>query len=159
MKPIKMLGLAVMAAVMAMAFVGASSAMAEHTALCKADEDPCAEADIIAHVHETSVVKATLLNEFSNIKCDVLFLGDALGLASPEIIHGTFTYSGCNNFCSVSEENGPSKIKVLKTATELAEVTGEGLVHVDCPFLNCSYTGEGLNGHGLGPLTSSQANG
>jgi hypothetical protein len=161
MKSIKMFGLAALAALMAMAFVGATSAMASTTSLCPADtagmaEEPCN----ITHVHETSVVKATLLNSLTNVTCNVLFLGDVeAGTSNPLVIKGNFTYSGCNNFCSVSEENGPSKLKVLRTATELGEVTGEGLVHLNCPFLNCTYTGTGLNGHALGPLTSSNANG
>jgi hypothetical protein len=37
---------------------------------------------------------------------------------------------------------------------------GAGLVHLICGgFINCRYTGSGLIGHGLGPLTSSETNG
>jgi hypothetical protein len=36
-------------------------------------------------------------------------------------------------------------------------VTGEGLVHVNCPgFINCRYTGAGLESTGKGALLSSQ---
>ncbi len=158
MKPIKMLGLAALAALLAMAFVGASSAMAEPTLLCSNDsEETCTE---VTHVHETSVGKAKLKSSLPTIECNALFLGDVVkNGTSPLVINGTFTYSSCNNFCSVKEENGPAEIKVLRTASELSAVTGEGLVHVSCPFINCNYVGEGLEGHGLGPLTSSQANG
>ena len=55
MNPIKMFGLAALAALMAMAFVGVNSAMGEETALCKADENPCAAENIITHVHETTL--------------------------------------------------------------------------------------------------------
>src|SRR5690349_18166963 len=61
MIPIKMLGPAVLAALLVMAFAGASSAMAEPTTLCSADENPCSEKSVVLHVHETSVGKALLL--------------------------------------------------------------------------------------------------
>ncbi len=160
-KPIKMLGLAALAALMAMAFVGVSSAMASSTALCAEDEATCAEP--VEHVHETTLsgAQATLLSSILTVKCDVLFLGDTLvSLASPLIIHGNFTYSNCNNNCTATEENGPAEIKVLKEGTELSKVTGEGLVHLVCgAFINCRYNGVGLLGHGLGALSSSETNG
>ena len=177
MKPNKAFAIAVPAALMAMAFVWASSAMAESTALCASEQATCSSP--VTHVHETSVGRAKLKSSLPTIECNVLFLGDSFQwwieiegvryvetqqLGNPLLIVGDFTYSSCNNFCSVKEENGPVEIKVLKTASELASLAtlgsgGEGLVHVSCPFINCSYTGTGLEGHGLGPLTSSQANG
>ena len=163
----KIAGLVAMA-VMALAFVGASSAMAGPTALCKADEEKCIEANTVAHVHEATLTgaKAVLLSE-PEVKCDVLFLGDALGsgLGAPLAIHGNFTYSNCEGGCTAAEENGPTEIQVLKTGTELASVTsgagsGAGLVHLVCfGFINCRYVGTELEGHGLGPLTSSETNG
>ena len=153
-----MLGLAALAALLAMAFVGASSAMAEPTVLCSNDIE-IGECEEVTHVHETSVGKAKLESELPTIECNVLFLGSGTGGTSPLVISGNFTYSSCNNFCSVKEENGPAEIKVLSTGKELSSVTGEGLVRVQCPFINCSYNGEGLEGHGLGALTSTSANG
>jgi len=141
---------------MAMAFVGASSAMAGETALCKVDQVPCAAGNVITHVHETSVGKATFLGT-PEVKCNVLFLGDALngGLANPLTIHGEYTYTSCTSFCTVVEENGPARVVVLRTAAELAEVTVEVLVHITCPGnINCYILGEGMEGHGLGALTS-----
>jgi hypothetical protein len=160
MKQLKMLGFAALAALMAMAFVGTSSAMAETTALCEKDEGPCAAENIITHVREVSVGKAKLLTSI-NVECNVSFLGDALnkGLANPLVIHGTFTYTNCGS-CNAEEENGPAELKVLKEGHETAKVTGEGLVHVECPgFIDCSYNGVGLKGAGKGPLLSTQANG
>jgi len=160
MKSIKTLGLAAVAALAAMAFVGVSSAMAEHTALCADDEALCAEP--IEHIHETSVGNMTLLNGALNVICkNVLFLGDTLAaLANPLIIHGAFTYPEleCNNgSCIVEEENGPAEVKVLKEGNELAKVTMEWLIHVICiGFINCRYNGVGLVGHRLGPLRSTQ---
>jgi hypothetical protein len=100
-----------------------------------------------------------LLSSFATVECEALFSGTTLngGLSNPLIIHGTFSYS-CLNGCTAEEENGPAEIKVLKTGTELAEVTGEGLVHVVCG-LNCRYNGVGLKGHGLGPLLVGSGNG
>jgi hypothetical protein len=161
-----MFGLAVLAALMAMAFVGASSAMAETTTLCTSDPASLSRGGGcgVEHVHETTLsgAQATLLSSSLTVKCDVLFLGDTLGEGSgaPLIIHGSFTYSNCNNSCTATEENGPAEIKVLKEGSELASVTGEGLVHLVCSgFINCRYNGTGLKGHGLGPLTSSETNG
>ena len=167
MKPIKMFGLAALAALMAMAFVGASWAMAEETALCGVDEDPCESANQVTHVHETSVGKAKLLSS-SNVECNVLFLGDVLlneneeeegylqYLDSPLIIHGTFTYTSCGS-CNLTEENGPGEIKILKMGHETAQVIGERLLHLNCfGFINCYYTALGLEGTAKGPLLSAQ---
>jgi RHS repeat-associated protein len=151
-----MLGLAALAALMAMAFVGASSAMAESTTLCTGDgSGPCG----ITHVHEESVGKEKLLSSIT-VECNVLFLGDALsGLASPLAIHGTFTYTNCGS-CTIEEENGPAEIKVLKEGHETAKVTGEYLFHVECGgFIDCNYNSAGLKGTAKGPLLSTQKNG
>jgi hypothetical protein len=169
MKPIKMFDLAAIAALLAMAFVGASSAMATgSTALCTVDESPCSAGNIVTHVHETTLsgAKARLLGN-PEVKCNVLFLGDALnsGLANPLIIHGNFTYTNCEGGCTVEEENGPTEIKVLRGAAELTTITYDNfssvlLLHLKCLFdIDCYYVGSGLVGHGLGPLTSSELNG
>jgi len=159
-----MIGLAALTALMAMAFVGASSAMAESTALCTADESPCASANQVSHVHETSVGKAKLLSSVGTTECNVLFLGDiSTTLASPLVISGSFTYTNCElggSSCTATEESAPSEIKVLKEGHETAKVTGEGLVHLVCSgFIDCSYNGTGLVGTGKGTLLSTQANG
>jgi len=189
-----MLGLAALAALMAMAFVGASSAMAEPTQLCKEDvwleieieneetkelekvkiEDECKTP--VSHVHETTLEgsKGTLLNSISDVLCDVLFLGDAaehevegkkliLSLGNPLELEGNFTYTNCvdekPNGCTVTEENGPSTILVLKEGHETATVTGEGLVKVVCSGITCRYVGTGLVGTAKGPLLSTEKNG
>jgi len=156
MKLFKTLGLAALAALMAMAFIGASSAMAEWTTLCPEESSEC---EPVEHVHEESVGHAKLLSSFATVECEVLFLGDTLegGLGSPLKIHGTFTYT-CLNNCTATEENGPAEIKVLKEGTELAKITGEGLVHVVCG-LNCRYNGVGLAGHGKGALSAANKKG
>jgi len=159
-KAIKMIGLAALTALMAMAFVGASSAMAESTTLCTADGSGCG----VSHVHEVSVGKAKLLSSVGTTECNVLFLGDiSTTLANPLVIKGNFTYTNCElggAGCTATEEHGPAEIKVLKEGHEKAKVTGEGLVHLTCVgFIDCSYNGIGLVGTGKGPLLSTQANG
>src|SRR4051794_965020 len=102
-----------------MAFVGASSAMAEgSTALCKVDQTPCAAGNLFGTVHEESVGKATLLSSSLNVECNVLFSGTAK-LGNPATVTGGFTYSNCNNSCTVTELNGPATITVLKLGHEL----------------------------------------
>jgi hypothetical protein len=167
-KPIKMLGLAALGALLAMAFVGVSSAMAGTTKLCSTDVETLAEENscgAVTHVHETTLSgeanQATLLSSVINVKCDVLFLGDTLGEGAPLVIHGEFTYTNCNKgSCTVTEESLDSLIEVLRTSHETASVTGEGEVNVHCGFfINCTYNGEGLEGSGKGPLLSSETNG
>jgi len=156
-KAIKMFGLAALAALMAMAFVGASSAMAESTTLCSGDGSGCG----VTHVHETTLsgAKGKLLTSIINVECDVLFLGNTVAaLSSPLVIEGNFTYTNCGN-CTVEEVGGGVEIKVLKLGHETADVVGEGEVHVNCSGLNCTYNGEGLLGTGKGPLLSSETNG
>ncbi len=158
MKPIKMLGLAALAALMAMAFLGASSAMGETTALCASDGAECLA---ITHVHETTLAgkKAVLKTSLLTVECDVLFLGDTNEETNaPLVISGTFTYTNCGS-CTATEENGPAEVKVLKEGHETASVVGEGLVHVECSGLNCRYNGVGLKGSAKGPLLSTETNG
>jgi hypothetical protein len=160
MKPIKILCLIALAALAAMAFAGAPSAVAEPTALCSNETGAEEECTDVTHIHETSIGKAVLKSEAITIECSALFLGDAVeGSAAPLTIEGTYTYSSCNNSCSVKEENGPAEITVLKTGTELGTVTGQGLLHASCPFINCNYSGEGLEGHALGALAAANKKG
>jgi len=159
MKPLKMLAAVALAALAAMSFVGISSAMAESTDLCTAEENPCAEANVVTHLHETSVGKAKLLSALPTVEYNVLFLGEAAE-ESGSVFNGKFSYSSCNNFCSVKEETElGSTISFLRTGTELAEVSGGTEVHLNCPFVNCVYRIGIIEGHGLGALTSSSANG
>ncbi len=170
MKSIKMLGMAALAALMAMAFVGASSAMAT-TQLCKVDESLCAAGNVVTHVHvETlSGSPALLLNGLGNILCTALFLSISVGgLATPQILFGNFTYAGCirhkifggTEGCEATELSGPTEIKVSKTGHEIASVVGEGEVLVKCgSALHCVYNGVGLEGTGKGSLLSTETNG
>jgi hypothetical protein len=160
-RAIKLIGLTALAALTAMALVGVSSAMAEgSTALCKVDQTPCAAGNLLGPVHEESVGKAVLLSSDINVECNVLFSGTAT-LGNPAVVTGKFTYSSCNNSCTVTEQSASSTIKVLRLGHELSDVTGQGQVKLSCffGFLKCVYDGTGLKGHGLGPLLSTQPNG
>jgi hypothetical protein len=182
MKTIKLACATVLALLAVVALASPSSSQAESTVLCSFPPgvldieflslfdfhvielpEACDKIDAVEHVHETTLEEhpALLLSSALEVKCDVLFLGDTLVvLASPLIIHGTFTYSNCNNNCTATEENGPAEIKVLREGTELAKVTGEGLVHLVCgAFINCRYNSVGLKGHGLGALTAEKEGG
>jgi hypothetical protein len=163
MKPIKIFGLVVLAALMAMALLGVSLASAEHTGLCETDESPCESGNEVVHIHLVTLSgsKAKLLSSVLSVECDSLFLGPALLTLFGNIkIHILGTYSNCNNSCTLTEENGPAEVEILREGTELVKVTGGGLVHLVCSgFINCRYNGVGLLGHGLGPLTSSETNG
>jgi hypothetical protein len=156
-KAIKMFGLAALAALMAMAFVGASSAMAESTTLCSGDGSGCG----VTHVHETTLAgaKEKWLTSIVNVECDALFLGNTVSaLSSPLVITGEFTYTNCGS-CTVTEVGGGDEVKVLRLGHETADVTYEFEIHVNCSGLNCTYNGEGLLGTGKGPLLSSETNG
>lgn len=156
-----MIGLAALAALMAMAFVGAFSAMAETTSLCSVDENPCATANRLGSIHEESVGKARFLTSIGTTECNVLFSGTlSTTLANPLVISGNFTYSNCElggSSCTLTEENGPAELKVLKEGHEAAKRTLEYLVHLQCgTFIDCSYTGVGLIATVKGPLLSAQ---
>jgi hypothetical protein len=173
-KAIKTLVLAVAAALLAMAFVGAGAAMAESTALCNVDPalepgEECPAGHLITHVHETTLTgeKGKLLSSSLNVECDVLFLGDVTStnnLGAPLKIKGasgvgvhSFTYTNCNANCVILEENGPAEIEVLKEGHETARYTFmKWLVLVECNgFINCRYIGNGLLGTSVGPLLST----
>jgi hypothetical protein len=155
---IKMLGLAAVAAVAAMAFVGASSAMAESTLLCTADEPAACNAPATVHFIDPA---ATLLTTAPvlTITCEALISGTPGVLGAPQkvsVAAGGLTYSNCNNSCTaVNEASGV--INVLKSGHEAAKITGEGfLVHLKCgAAINCFYNAEGLEGSALGPLLTA----
>jgi len=160
MKPIRKLGLVVFAAALWMTAGGAPAAKAESTALCAVDSVSCSSENYLTHVHLATLAekKAKFLTSILNVECDVMLLGAVGGLASPQLIEGNFTYLHCGG-CTVTEENGPTVLEVLKTGHETAEATLEGETHVACKALNCFYSGEGLIATIKGPLLSIEVNG
>jgi hypothetical protein len=156
-KIVKAFSLAISVVGLAMALLGSSTAMAESTALCEADESPCNSP--VSHVHYVAS-NLEVLTSAMDYKCDALLLASVGKLGAPQVLEGNFTYTNCNNSCTRTEENGPAVLTFLRTGTESAEATGESLVHVECGFtINCRYTLEGLVGNVKGPLISSENNG
>jgi hypothetical protein len=146
---------------MVIAFVGTPAVMGEgSTALCRNDELTCAAGGLVTHLHMTSVGKVKLESSLPTIECNALFLGDVLnsGLANPLVFHGAFTFSSCNNFCTVREESPGALILYLRLGTHLADVTYHYLVNKLCPFINCNYIVE-VEGHSLDPLIAEEKNG
>jgi hypothetical protein len=170
-KPIKTFGLAVLTALMAMAFVGAGPAMAESTELCGLDPGtestaPCPEGEAVVSIHEVSVGKARVLTISQiqpEIECNVLFASTQIGTkagtaGAPLVIKGHFTYTNCE--CPVKEKSGATtEIKVLREGHETAKVTGKLDISINCLGIFCVYNGTELEGTGKGPLLSTQANG
>ena len=162
MRHLKIVGLSCLAALAATAVLGASTASATgNTALCSADENPCASGNLVKHVHVVATA-AKLLTSILTVTCTGLYLGDVLSpfLANPLHIVGNFTYSDCQeNFggsCEAKELSASSLITVLRTAAEKSEITGEGEVLVKCgSFLHCVYNGRNLKGEGLGALLAT----
>jgi hypothetical protein len=161
MKPAKMLGLAMLAALMAMALAGPSSAMGESTSFCNVDpgegpEEVCPAGHLITHLHAATAAElpAAVLTSFITVACSVLYLADTTAtLANPLVLEGTFTYTNCSNGCSITEENGPSQIKVLKLGHEKADANLEFLIHVKCAAsIDCSFIGAGMKGLFKGAL-------
>lgn len=147
-----------MAMISVIAFLGASSAAAETTAICSVDEDPCSEANLVHHLHGISI-KSVLLTNILNVECEALALGDVKSpyLGSPLTIVGTVVFSNCKSSsgtkCEVTELNGPSKATVLRIGPEEAEVTGVGEALDQCGvFIHCIYNGEGVRSVGKGSL-------
>jgi hypothetical protein len=166
-----MFGLAAIAAVAAMAFVGASSAMAENTSLCTEDVavgTACPSGKLALHVHfETQKLsggvlvpaKNKLLNPILTVECVGLFLGDVTNatlLGAPLTVLGNLSYSSCTAGCAVTESSPDGVISVLREGgEELGKVTGTGfkvLVNCGLSTLHCVYDGQGLVGDGLGAL-------
>ena len=106
-----------------------------------------------------------MLTSIGTVECTPLYLGPkVLSISTPPLsIHFEASYTKCTlggSSCTVTEENGPGELKLLKEGHETASATGEFLIHVACgALLDCSYNGTGLRGTAKGPLLSTQANG
>lgn len=159
MKLVKLCALAGLTAVLAMILVAPSSAMAESTALCKVDANPCFEANWVKSVH---FVAENILIEPSGYEysCDALIAAEALGLGSPEVLHVTsLQYTNCGGGCTRTTLKAGT-LKVLRTGNETAEVVGEGgEILVKCGSgIHCVFDLGGTAGQLSGPLlTKSNA--
>jgi len=145
----KMFGLAALAAVAAMAFVGVTSASATNTVLCKANELTCEATNKIEHATVTGLsTNATLLSSLATVLCDhSIVSGKVLLLANPLVGHIekiTFTICEEDTFgteCTVTTNNA-GLLKLLKTGANAGSLTAEGAeALVSCPEigLHCNY--------------------
>lgn len=167
MKSIGTLGLTILTTT-AIALMGPSSATAESTALCIADEGKCSFGHLVASLHEVSVGKVKILTSFFTVECAALYSGTIFGLAEPgpQEITGSFTYTACEasgGSCTVENPGLGYDYLVLRSGHETAEVSGmsgPGVIHVKCgSSMDCEFESTQLKGTAKGPLLSSQKNG
>ena len=149
-----MFGLAALAAVAAMAFVGATSASAVSTQLCSTHTSlTCSSAQ--THVHATlkTGTVGKLLSPISVLCLGVLVENNVLGLATngPQVVHTTnLTFSGCgtgsaHDNCTVTTEEQPLS-HLLKTGLDegvLLNLTGRTRLVCSNIGINCVYDLEG----------------
>lgn len=152
MKPVKMLGLAVVAALAATVLIGTSSASAS-TALCKVDENPCAKANQVTEVH--FVAEPVLIHtSVMDYECNALLSATVGELAESQTLTAqSLTYTSCNQGCTRTV-NKLGKLTLERTEAETAKLTGSGFeIHVQCSGkIDCTYAFNGLNGTALGAL-------
>ncbi len=106
---------------------------------------------------------ATLLGVHMELLCAALFLGTVLGLGTPQIIHGNFSFGAtgsCTDLLSkekcgeIKETSASGLLKILRLANEPGEVTGEGFqILFECVGLHCVYNEEGITGEAFGKST------
>jgi hypothetical protein len=156
-----MFGLAVIAAIASMAFIGASSAMATNTTLCKEHTSlACADSarwPVGTHVEAVSS-NALLTASFAHIEClSSTILGSTGTLLSAVgaryNIHVTLLdFSNCHGG-DVTVVDQLGDILILKTGLNLGLGNGEGfrvLVEDDTFSLHCEYGGVAEDVHGEG---------
>jgi hypothetical protein len=166
-----MLGLAAIAAVAAMALIGASSATATSTQLCKkftvSEAPTSAECERATAAHFISVneagtaaAHAKLVSETIfgtiTIECNALI---SATLPAELVTNGpiattaaTLSYSNCLGGCEVKVLK-QGTIKTLNLDKELADITAEGFrVLAECSgTIHCVYDATNLTGAGKGP--------
>ncbi|HEX6752856.1 MAG TPA: hypothetical protein VF093_04635 [Solirubrobacterales bacterium] len=168
MRLTKMFGLAAVAAVATMAFVGSTSASAISTELCEEHTGLICErtgGDNLFH----QVLAAGTVGELLAI-IDVLCLGflveaTALGLGNPQQIHATSqTFSGCgtgsaHNNCTVTVQEQPLS-NLLKSGLDEGVLTAtNGRTRLQCSNigLDCVYDLAGIEFNvGEGHLTANE---
>jgi hypothetical protein len=169
MRPVKLFGLAAVAAVAAMALIGAAPAIAGNTALCSTNNGgllTCPIEKQVTSFHSVAL-NSVFLTSVGNVTCkEALAEGSVLGLAAPQISHLTkFNWTNCTGpfgACTVTTIK-LGLILFLKTEVNLGTVVYDNLVFriVCAPFIDCEYTPVGA-AHLLGsslPLLGGGTNG
>ena len=153
MKLARTVSLSAIAALVVMASMMTSAAMAESTQLCSNETGTCVEP---MEIHWVSVGHAQLLTNIATIECDMSLSGKVtLGLVTggPVVISpATLSYSNCLNSIEITIIH-QGTISILNEGNELGTVTGSGFaVLVQSGILHCVYNFVALRGHLLGPL-------
>jgi hypothetical protein len=150
MRPFKIVGPMVVAALASMTLLGVSSASATSTALCSIDATlVCAAGNIYTGHIEAVATNLQIKSSVGNVHCEhATFLGNALGLANPLLLHIELSsFINCLDLtfgtgCTITAEELGLWV-VLKTAPNLAEAKLNSIkVRLNCPSLglNCVYT-------------------
>ena len=156
MRLVKMLGLGAVAAMAAMAFVGATSASAGSTQLCKSHGAlTCSSA--ATTVSMVNAGPGRLLNDLVDVICDEIdATGTPLALGNPQLVH----VSGLSfDSCETSESDGCEVVVLTlplswvdKTGLDTGTFTGtNGSTLVACEDvifstdIHCVYDGTGLS--------------
>ncbi|HEY5709746.1 MAG TPA: hypothetical protein VIS51_10150 [Solirubrobacterales bacterium] len=169
MRLIKTFGLAALAAVAAMAFVGATSASAStSTQLCTVHTGlTCGEGNAVTshHMVLASGTIGRLLASINVLCLGILIEATPLGLGDPQQIHSlTQTWSGCgtgsaHSNCTVTVPEQPL-FDLLKTGLDEGVLTGlSGQLRTVCSNLgiDCLYDAAGMEFEvGGGHLTANE---
>jgi len=152
MRLAKMIGTVLTAILVVMVLGGVGSAMAETTALCTADEDPCEEANQVTEVHFEAHNLSILspLEGGYDYGCDALLSATVGELGKPQTLEAqSLVYTSCGQGCTRTTEK-LGTFSVLKMESEVAEITANGFeIKVNCSnFSNCIYAFE----EGVGTL-------
>jgi len=156
MKTIKILGLAIVGGIGAVALAGPGSASAAATLLCNQNVALGVCTEPTQHVHLVAT-NLELLTSFGNIKCEsALLLAEVLGLGELQVLHGNLTYTHCEMTGSpckeVKETSAGTLLSLLRTGEELGEETSSFRVKEICSGLECEYEASSeFIGHWLGP--------
>jgi hypothetical protein len=136
MKYVKMLGLAAVAAMALMAFLGASSASA--TVLCKTNTDPCGAGWIYSGPLVTSLQNGTsVLKSTGGSLEDTCTTSEVTGSVSESEASGTvtgLTFTGCSKPTSVVNQDGTLTLEGNTLKATGFEVTVEAVSGVSCVY-------------------------
>jgi len=157
MRLIKMLGLAMVAAIAAMAFIGAGTASAESSAPCKsgASLTSCSSVWPVGTAVDGSGT-SELLSDLVNVKCNVTASGKitSSGLVKNGPVTGSLhlLFSSCKTEGGTACDNilDEGELLVLHGSTLSAVTFHSILGRVHCgSFIDCSYTSANVEGDWL----------
>lgn len=145
------------AAMAAVAFMAPSFAIAETTALCTVDENPCKEANQVTEVSFTAHNNISILSPLEgkySYGCDASLSATASKLGETQTLKAlSLVFSSCGQGCTRTTET-LGTFTVSKAGTEAAEITANGFtMKVSYSgFSNCVYSFEGQTGTLKGAL-------